>query len=284
MVAVLATISWLAAVPSTAADVLQVAVSILPQQEFVERVGGDRVRVEVLVKPGHSPATYEPTPKQMTRLAETSFWIRIGLPFERTVLRNLPEVAPGLGIVDGCSGLELIPLDGHSAHSAEHGAEPDPHFWLDPLLVKTHARTIRDVLCQRDPGHCESFDANLDDFGRRLDEVHERVSQTLAPIKDREIFVFHPSYGYFAQRYGLRQVAVEAGGRAPTGRQLAALVDRAQASGVRALFVQPQFAGGSVHAVADAIGVEVVELDPLAADYLSNLEDMAAKIVAAYSE
>jgi zinc transport system substrate-binding protein len=263
---------------------LLVAVSILPQQEFVAKVGRDRVRIEVLVRPGHSPATYEPSPKQMTRLAGTRFWIRIGAPFERAVLRNLPEVAPGLAIVDGRRGIDLIEVNGHSDHSSVPGGEPDPHFWLDPFQVKAHARTIRDALCERDPDHCDAFTANLSDFHRELERAHESVSATLAPIAGRELFVFHPSYGYFARRYGLRQVAVEAGGRTPTGRQLAALVDRAQASGVRALFVQPQFAGSSVKALADAMGVGVVELDPLAPDYLQNLETMATKIAAAYRE
>jgi zinc transport system substrate-binding protein len=220
----------------------------------------------------------------MTRLADARFWIRIGVPFERAVLRNLPEVAPELKIVDGRRGIDLIEVDGHSAHSSAHRGEPDPHFWLDPLQVKAHARTIRDALCERDPDHCDTFTANLSDFHRKLEEAHENVSATLAPIAGRELFVFHPSYGYFARRYGLRQVAVEAGGRAPTGRQLAALVDRAQSSGVRALFVQAQFAGSSVEALADAMGVEVVELDPLAPDYLQNLQAMATKIAAAYGE
>jgi zinc transport system substrate-binding protein len=103
-------------------------------------------------------------------------------------------------------------------------------------------------------------------------------------VRGRELFVFHPAYGYLASRYGLRQVAVEVGGKRPTARQLTVLVDAARASGTRAMFVQPQFSGGSARATADAIGVKLVELDPLAGDYFVNLESMAALIIAAYRD
>ena len=82
-------------------DTTTVSVSILPQRQFVQRIAGDLVQVEVLVLPGHSPATYEPTPRQMTRLAESDLWIRIGVPFEEHVM----NVVEGLKAVRGELGL-----------------------------------------------------------------------------------------------------------------------------------------------------------------------------------
>ena len=100
-------------------------------------------------------------------------------------------------------------------------------------------------------------------------------------MKGRDLFVFHPAYGYFARQYGLTQVAVETGGRQPSARHLAELIDRARARDVRVIFVQPQFARHSARAVADAIGGAVVPLDPLAEDYLGNLEQMASTVESA---
>jgi len=267
---------------------ISVAVSILPQKKFVERVAGESTRVEVLVQPGHSPATYEPTPKQMAHLAEADLWIRIGVPFESSVLRNVADAAPDLRLVDGTKGIDLLPMD-HNHVRGHHGSVAeselrDPHFWLDPLLVKKHARIVTEALCARSASSCDRYRSNLEDFQSDLDVVHQRIAETLAPVKGRELFVFHPAYGYFASRYGLRQVAVEVGGKRPTARQLTGLVDAARASGTRAMFVQPQFSGSSARATADAIGVELVELDPLAGDYFVNLEIMAARIVAAYRD
>lgn len=286
MIATAATLAAGGGSSGRASELTTVAVSILPQREFVQRVAGDLVRVEVLVLPGHSPATYEPTPRQMTRLAEADLWIRIGVPFEGSVLHNLAEVAPNLRIVDGAQGIELVTMDS-SPHPTDAGPAAghehlvDPHFWLDPLLVKIHARTIASELCNLMPSNCDQLQNNLIQFHAELDAVNERIASTLKPAAGRDLFVFHPAYGYLARRYGLRQVAVESGGKQPTARRLAELTEAVRASQTRALFVQPQFAGSGARAVADAVGVELVQLDPLAADYLANLETMAARIAAA---
>ena len=96
------------------------------------------------------------------------------------------------------------------------------------------------------------------------------------------MYVFHPSYGYFADAYGLRQIAVEMGGKEPGARQLARLIHRAKEDGVRVIFVQPQFSKSSARTIAEAIGGAVVPLDPLARDYLENLERMARDIEKAF--
>ncbi len=259
-----------------------VAVSILPQQEFVQRVAGDAVQVEVLVQPGQSPHTYEPTPRQAASLAEAALWIRIGVPFEDTVLRKLSDVAPGLVIVDGCHGIQLLPVD-ERRHGPPHDhGDLDPHFWLDPQLVSEHLGTVRDALCDLVPARCPELDANLARYRDELTAADSRVAAILAPLAGRNLLVFHPAYGYFARRYGLRQVAVEVEGKEPTGRRLAELIDLAHASGARALFVQPQLSGSSPRAAADALGVPLVQLDPMAADYLANLQLMAERIAATF--
>jgi zinc transport system substrate-binding protein len=278
--------------PCAGTPVLEVWVSILPQQEIVHRIGGDRVDVRVLVTPGQSPATYEPTPKQMAGLEGADLLIRIGAPFETSLLRSVEALLPELDIVDGRRGIELVPMaeaaatDPSGAHGDHHHGSglPDPHFWLDPLLVKVHAETVCEALCERAPRYAAGFRSRLAALHADLEGVHQRTTTRLAPFAGRELFVFHPAYGYFARRYGLRQVAVETGGKEPTGRQLARLIDSAREAEVSSIFVQPQFSGGAARAVADAIGAELVELDPLAADYLSNLERMADRVATALME
>ena len=76
------------------AEPLRIFVSILPQEYFVERIGGKRVLVAALVQPGHSPATYAPTPNQMAMLADAQLYFRIGVPFENGLLPKLTRYAP----------------------------------------------------------------------------------------------------------------------------------------------------------------------------------------------
>ncbi|HPE46646.1 MAG TPA: zinc ABC transporter substrate-binding protein, partial [Deltaproteobacteria bacterium] len=93
-----------------------------------------------------------------------------------------------------------------------------------------------------------------------------------------KIYVFHPAFGYLADAYGFSQVSVEAGGKEPSARQLAHLVSRARAEGVRVVFVQPQFSRKNAQAVARAIRGAVVPIDPLPEDYIGEMKKMARTI------
>jgi len=252
---------------------LAAVVSIPPQAYFLERLGGDHVAVEVLVAPGQSPATYEPAPSQMVALDEADVYFRIGVPFETALLRKLAASLPHLNVVDTRRGIALRPIE-----DAHHGGGPDPHIWLDPRADKTQARTMRDELVRLDPDHAADYDRNLAALDADLDRVDREIARTLAPLKGREILVFHPAYGYFADAYGLKQTAIEMEGKEPSAAHLAAVVERAKETGVKVIFVQPQFSTAAAEAIAKEIGGAVVPMDPMARDVLGNLEAMAETI------
>ena len=271
-----------------AGDRVAVVVSILPMASFAERVGGEHVEVETLVPPGESPATYEPTPRQMARLAAARLYFCAGLPFEEAVTRKVEASFPDVEVVDTRQGIDLAPMaaeaDGHAGH--ERGDEPhhhapgelDPHVWLDPTLAAQQAKTMAEALGRIDPGQRADYGRNLEALRADLEAVDAEVRRALAPVKGRKLFVFHPAYGYFARRYGLEQVAVEIEGKEPGARQLARLIEEARAAGARVIFVQPQFSTATARSVARAIGGAVVPLDPLARDYVANLRRMASAV------
>ena len=89
--------------------------------------------------------------------------------------------------------------------------------------------------------------------------------------------VFHPSWGYFAHTYGLEQVAIEIEGKAPKPAQLKELIERARKDGIKFVFVQPQFSARSAKLIAGEIGGQVVYVDPLAEDWVGNLQTVAMK-------
>jgi zinc transport system substrate-binding protein len=249
---------------------LRAFVSVTPQAYFVERVGGRFVEVEELVGPGRSPTTYEPTPKQIARLAEADVYFRIGVPFEHGFIDKLAEINPGMKIIDTRKN---VPLRFFNASAG--GEAPDPHIWLDPKRVKIQAATICEALCGILHERCSDFRRNLNLFQQDLDELDREISEILGPLAGRSFYVFHPAFGYFGDSYGLNQVAVEVEGKEPGPRQLSNLIEKAEKDGVHTIFVQPQFARTQAEAFAGAIGAEVVPLNPLAKDYLSNLKFMA---------
>lgn len=274
---------------------LVVTVAIQPQAYFVERIAGDHADVEVLVGPGQSPHSYEPTPKQMSHLAESRLYFKIGLPFEEKLLAKVEQTSKHLRIVDTREGIQLRKMEewetesedphadehGHSEHhEGEHVGDLDPHFWLSPRLAKVQARTINRELCKLDPPHAAEFERNLEALEADLDAADKRIAELLTPLRGQQFFVFHPAFGYFADAYGLKQVAVETGGKQPGAKQLSQLIEKARASNVRLIFVQRQFPTGSADAIAQAIGGVVVPIDDLAKDYVANLDDIARKIAA----
>lgn len=261
---------------------LHVFVSIPPQKLFVERVGGDRVSVEVLVGAGQSPHTFTPMPKQLVRLSEADLYFRIGVPFEDSLIDKVSATMPDLEIVDTRAGIELQPMESACAHDDHdhHGQEGglDPHIWLDPALVKQQVRNIEAALSKHDSEHAVEFQTNLTAFEGELDHLDLEIREALSHCKNRTFYVFHPAFGYFARAYDLKQVAVEQDGKAPTPKHLASLIERAKSEHVRLIFVQPEFPKESAQAVADAIGGAVVTVNPLAEDYVANMERIARQI------
>jgi zinc transport system substrate-binding protein len=277
------------------AEPVSVFVSLLPQKYFVERIGGDHVEVGIMVPPGQSPATYEPTPKQMAQLADAAVYFRIGVPFEDVWIERISAANPIMKMVDAREGITLREMDTHDdeqRHAGDHNqaagearkpeAESghdhgryDPHIWTAPPLVKIMAARIRDTLSALDPDHGSDYEANYARFAADLDALDKEIRQKLEAKKARRFMVYHPAWGYFADTYGLKQIPIETEGKEPGAKQLAGLVERAKADGIRIIVVQQQFGRRNAEAVAAAIDGRVVSVDPLAENYLENTRAIA---------
>jgi len=270
--------------PAPAQDAgLSVVVSIPPQAFLVERLAPERTAILVLVGPGQSPETYDPTPAQMTELANADIYFRIGLPFEDRLLEKLSTIAPNLAVVDTREGIELRHIEGHTHAEGGEGhaaGQLDPHIWLAPRLFRVQALTVANGLKRLLPDSAAAIEQSLSGLLADLDELDSEIAAMLKPFAGEAFYVFHPAFGYFADAYGLRQVPIETGGKEPAPQQLATLMENARASGARVIFVQPEFATAGAEAVARQVGATVVPLDPLSRDYIANLRGIAAGIAA----
>lgn len=280
-----------------AAEPLRIFVGVLPQQTFVERIGGEHVVVESLVKPGQNPHTYDPTPSQIARLADADLYIGIGLPFESAWTERIRSVNPTMPMLDLSAGVDQRMMEAHDHGEAdaghEHAAheddvhdhqEHDPHIWTSPMLVKQMGGEIARTLTRLDPDNAPDYAANLAVFERDLDVLDADIRATLADVKQRRFMVFHPAWGYFADAYQLTQIPIERDGKQPGPRSLAALIDQARRENVKVIFVQPQFSRQSAEQVARAIDARVEVIDNLAPDYFANLRRVAETIAASESD
>jgi zinc transport system substrate-binding protein len=263
------------------ADPLRVFVSVLPQETFVEKVGREHVSVEAMVRPGHSPSTYAPTPKQIAALASADLYLRIGVPFEDAWMDRIRAASPTMPVVDLRAGLDLRAVDTHGDDHHGHGGGRDPHVWTSPPLVKEMASRIRDVLADMDAAHRFDYEANFQTFARELDALDRELREILAHSGTRRFMVFHPAWAYFADTYGLTQVPIEEAGKEPGPKALVSLVEQAQRENIEVVFVQPQFSRHAADRVALAIGARVEVVDPLARDFGANLLRIARLIAGA---
>ncbi|MCC4767942.1 MAG: zinc ABC transporter substrate-binding protein [Methanosarcina vacuolata] len=263
-----------------------VAVSVLPQAEFVEKVGGDKVKTVVIIPPGADPHTYEPSPKEIENISKASMYVTVGIdmPFEEVWIDRFESINSGTLIVNSSNGIKLRELAAHDHHEEEGAGELeadeeetelDPHIWTSPANAKIMVENIYEGLAKIDPENKTYYAQNRDAYLKELDTLDARIREKLSGKTERNFMVYHPSWGYFAADYNLTMISVESEGKEPSAEDLAKLVDLAKEKHVKVIFIQPQTSKQSAQAVAEEIGGEVVAVDPLAKDYIANMDNVS---------
>ncbi len=246
-----------------------VAVSILPQKFFVNKIGKDLVDVTVMVPPGASPAVYSVKPSQLKALKKAKIYFAIGVPFEKAWLDKFISVNPSIKIVDTSSMIKKFPMN------EEGKGNLDPHIWLSPPLVILQARVILDSLISIDPKNRDTFIKNYEKFVCEIASLDVKIMNILKDVKKREFIVFHPSFGYFARSYALRQIAIEREGKEPSAKYIQRIIKIAKKLKIKRIFVEPQFPKRSAKYIASKIKGEVVVIDPLNEKWDDNLLKIA---------
>ena len=264
---------------------LKVFVSILPQKYFAERLLGGNGTVEVLIGPGMSPHTFEPLPQQMGKLSRSDLFFTVGIPFEKVIISRLKNLCPNLIVINTDENIVKIPMTEHhheesSNHHDEHEHESglDPHFWLDPLRALTMSENMAKAVISIRPELKDKVEANLEEIKADINKLDEELTQKLISFKGQTLLVFHPAFGYFANKYGMIQKAVEIEGKEPAPKQLGELIRNCRNEGIKVIFVQKQFPVSTAKTIAASIGGSVIAIDPLAEDYLANLRNIAESI------
>lgn len=311
-------------------------VTILPQKYLVERIAGDLAEVNVLVQPGASPHTYEPTPRQMTALSGADLYMAVGINLEDAWLPRIRAANPDLRVFGVQRGVKKIPMVSHGHQGEEHGEHHDgvheghadhhdhaehhdavheehadhhdhaghhdavheehaehhehaegehhhhhggldPHIWLDPQRFAQIARNSCRALVKVDPANAATYEANLASLLAEIEGVDAEIEAMLSPLPQarRTFLVFHPAWGYFADRYHLTQVAIEAEGKEPGPKEMAEILDLCRKRDIRVIFVQPQISNRSARTIASELNAQVAPLDPLAENWKENILEAA---------
>lgn len=246
------------------AEKIKVIASIVPLADFARHVGGDSIDVQLLLPPGASPHTYEPTPKAIREVNDAKVFIKIGAGLENWAEKIITASGnKGLIIVDSSKGIQLI-RDVHSHHSSLNSGA-DPHIWLNPVIASDIVTKIERALIEADPENAKIYEKNALLYREKLSQLDKEISDKIKTFSIKEYVTFHPAWNYFSKRYGLRVAGVieELPGKEPSPKHVARIVREIKRIGSKVIFAEPQFNPKIAEAIARESGARVLFLDPI---------------------
>jgi ABC-type Zn uptake system ZnuABC Zn-binding protein ZnuA len=277
-----------------ASEPLPVVASTTVIADLVRNVGGDRVAVTPLAPAGVDPHTFQPTPDSMKALASARVAFFNGSGLEEWWGKTVKSVArKDLPLVELSKGLATVKMPGHKRGGHSHAAGPDPHVWLDPVLVKQYADRIREALVLADTAGAASYAERAKAYQAKLDELDTWIRSEVekVPATRRKIVTFHNAFQYFANRYGfsVKGFVVASPGKEPSAKAMAELVRRITQEQVPAVFIEADFNPKILETLGRDAGVKVVTNlydgsltdGPPAASYLDMMRHNVATMVGA---
>jgi len=234
--------------------------------DVARAVGGGAISLTTLVGPDGDAHVFEPTPKDGVAVAEADLVLENGLGFEVWL--------DDLFASSGADAVRVVATEGITPTTlVEDGEEEaDPHVWQDVGNVSVIAGRVRDALVEADPRNADTYRENADAYLAELADLDAYVREQVAriPAGGRKLVTNHDAFGYFAKAYGFEVVgtalpASTEAADASAGR-IAELVDRIEATGVRAVFSENIESSKLLERVAEASGVVVAP--PLYSDAL----------------
>ncbi len=243
-----------------------ITVSIVPFRYFVEAIGGDDFRINVMVPSGANPHIYEPFPEQIFKLRKSVGYISNGyLGFEMTWLGRFYESNMTMKKLALSQNIE--PLSSAHHHDGEHVEGADPHYWVSPRCAMIMAGSVKDFLAELNPVNKNIYEANYQKLLSVISGVDKKASDLFSGVKSKSFMIYHPNLGYLARDYGLEEISVEYEGKEPPPSRMKELIDRARTGRIKTIFVQREYDAKNARAIAHEIGAKVQIIDPLSGDW-----------------
>ena len=277
-------------------DKIGILVTIVPQAEMVDFIGGEYVDVTIMVPPGESPHSFEPTPEQMKKVAQATAYFKVGsgVEFEVVHMDTILEQNSDLQVFDCSEKISVISFDEHYGKEEYHEEEEvhegeeveehdhggtDPHIWTSPVNFKKMAEVVYNALIEIDPDHQDEYYTNYQEYTSILDALHTNVTNLLESHENKSFMVYHPAWGYFGDTYHLKMIAIEDEGKQPGPAGIDSIISQANEGNITVIFVAPQFDTSSADTIADEIDGNVVFANPLMSNYEETIIKLAKDMV-----
>ena len=258
-----------------------VFVSIPPQLWLTKQIAGDAVDIQTLLPAGANPHTFEPTAKQIKKLAEASLALTIGLEFERSLVGRAQKLNFKLVAAPVDAGIEKLGAHAHHTHApgggcACCGTGGDPHIWLSPRRYAAMASNTTAALAQLLPKDTQTFEARRDAVMSEIRKIDAEIQRALEHAAVKTCVVYHPSWTYFAADYGFTLLTIEQDGKTPSAKHLATVIAKAKAENAKVVISEPQYNQRPAQTVAKQIGARVELLNSLQEDWPALLREASS--------
>ncbi|WP_203935776.1 metal ABC transporter substrate-binding protein [Planosporangium mesophilum] len=258
----------------------RVVAAFYPMEYVTKQVGGDRVTVTNLVRPGAEPHDLELQPSQMAELGKADLVVYLR-GFQPAVDAGVDQQASGHAIDTAA----VQPLQDAPPGAEDHGK--DPHIWLDPIRLATVADKVADRLAQRDSAHAADIRDRATKLRGELEALDKEYATGLARCQRHEIVTSHAAFGYLAARYKLTQIPITGLNpeEEPTPQHLATVAARARQYAATTIFFETLVSPKVAETLAKEVGAKAEMLDPLEGikagssdDYLSVMRSNLTKL------
>ncbi|MDP0500847.1 MAG: zinc ABC transporter substrate-binding protein [Verrucomicrobiota bacterium JB022] len=249
-------------------------VSVPPYRPIVEALLGEDAKVDVLLPPGQSCETYQPRPSQLSGLARADLVVLAGVDYEQAWRRRLGQLAPKAVVVD-------LKEDDHAHHDHDHAHDHHdhaPHQWTSPAKVLAQVDALEAGVKQLPGIDAAAVAERAEALRERLRALQTQIETLLAPYDGRLMLSYHPAFDPLGDEVGFRTLSIESGAAMPSPSRLREIIQTARQAGVTTVYVQPQDPKTAAQRVAQALGGQLVTIDPLEEDYFANLLAIAEQL------
>jgi zinc transport system substrate-binding protein len=250
-----------------------ITVSIPPFKYFIDAIGGNDFRVNIMVPAGSNPHIYEPVPDQISNLRKSVAYVSNGyLGFEMTWLDRFYETNQGMKKLSLGKNIDLIRPDKNT--DSEHIEGADPHFWISPKCALTIASDIKSLLVDLNGDEAEKYELNYRTLVKSINDIDLKARELFSGYRNRSFMIFHPTLGYLARDYGLKEISVENEGKEPNPASLKELIDIGKAEKIKVIFVQKEYDTKNARAISAETGAVLETIDPLSENWAVSVEQI----------
>lgn len=266
---------------------ITVAAGVPPIKGFIDAITQGDMEVVTMIPPGNSPTNYQPSPKELQKFSDAKVYFAMGVPAENSnIIPKAKDLNENIEIVNLAKGVsEVYPMRNFSEdedHSHEEDEDhdhegEDPHIWLSPKRVIEMIDIIRDKLIEISPENEETYKENAENYKDELSTIDDSIKETLKGVKNQSFIIYHPSFGYFADDYGLNMIAIEESGKEASAKRITEVIDFAKDNDIKFVFYQGEFSSTQAETIAKEIDGEAIKVNPLSEEYIENMKNISEK-------